>query len=112
MKKTTLITLVFFGFSFVSSAQEGNQNGKERITLYKVEQQESSNSRTQSDKKFSTPEEEIAYCNEMLNALDQKEAWIRNNPEELKIAQENGWFEKAEATRKELRERIQKLENK
>lgn len=47
-----------------------------------------------------------------LKALDTKEAWIRSNPEELKMANENGWFVNADKTRKELLAKIALIENK
>ena len=56
-----------------------------------------------------TKEEEIAYCEGVINALDQKEAWIRSNPEELKLATENGWFVNANATREKMGARIIEL---
>lgn len=48
----------------------------------------------------------------LLAALDTKEAWIRSNPEELKMANENGWFINANNTRKEVLAKIALIENK
>jgi hypothetical protein len=55
---------------------------------------------------------ELQAKRDLLKALDKKEAWIKSNPEELKIAEENGWFTQAEKTRVEVRKRIKELENK
>lgn len=55
---------------------------------------------------------ELRAKKDLLNALDKKEAWIRSNPDELKKAQETGWFKNAEKTRAEVRKRIKELENK
>lgn len=56
--------------------------------------------------------QELLAKRNLLTSLDKKEAWIRSNPEEMKIAQENGWFEKAAKTRAEVRKRIKELESK
>lgn len=56
--------------------------------------------------------QELKAKKDLLTSLDKKEQWIRSNPDELKIAQENGWFKKAEQTRAEVRKRIKELENK
>jgi len=59
-----------------------------------------------------TKEQEIEQCKNLLNALDTKEAWIRSNPEELKIATESGWFEDAAVTRARVHARLKELESK
>lgn len=59
-----------------------------------------------------TNEEKIASYKYHLKALDEKEAYIRSNPEEYKIAVEQGWFEKADKTRQELKAQIEELESK
>jgi len=48
----------------------------------------------------------------LLKALDTKESWIRSNPEELKLANKNGWFVNAEKTRKDVLAKIALIENK
>lgn len=50
-------------------------------------------------------------CLNHIKALDQKAEYIKSNPEEYKIAKEQGWFEQAEQTKKELRARIEEIEN-
>lgn len=62
------------------------------------------------EKPVLTKEEEIKQCKDLLEALDVKEAWLRANPEELKTAEEAGWFEDAAATRAELSARLKELE--
>jgi len=59
-----------------------------------------------------TDAEKLAGYKDLLKALDTKEAWIRSNPEEVKIANEQGWFENAAKTRKELKAKIAEIENK
>lgn len=62
------------------------------------------------EKPVLTKEEEIKQCNDLLQALATKEAWLRANPEEFKKAEEAGWFEDAAATRAELNARLKELE--
>jgi hypothetical protein len=57
-------------------------------------------------------EEKLSAYKSLLGALDKKEAWIRSNPAETKIANEEGWFTNADATRKDLRAKIALIENK
>ncbi|UKN02504.1 hypothetical protein K6119_03085 [Paracrocinitomix mangrovi] len=99
MKKLFLSVFVVLGASLGAVAQE-TPNKPERIKLYPS---------SHSTNNELTPQEEIIKCEQHLEALDQKEAAIKSNPEELKIAQENGWFENAEKTRKELKARIEEL---
>lgn len=113
MKKFILTGLVLAGFTVSGSAQENNGQKPERIKLYKVESPTTTGSTTQSNQngqKFASAEEEIQYCKGHIEALDKKEEWIRQNPEEHKIALENGWYENAEKQRTELRARIAELE--
>jgi len=59
-----------------------------------------------------TDAEKLAGYKYQLKAYDDKEAWIRSNPEEMKIAEEQGWFEAVEKMRKELKAKIAEIENK
>lgn len=93
------MALIFGGFVFNGYSQENNKK-PERIKLYPS---------THANETKLTPEQEILECEQHLEALDGKEAWIKENPEELKIANENGWFEKADKTRVELKARIKEL---
>ena len=95
MKKVIIIAALFVGVSHTASAQlKNNPTAKTE----KVDNR--------------TDEQKIADYKYHIKALDEKEEWIRNNPEELKIAKEQGWFEFAAKTRKELRAQIAELENK
>lgn len=99
MKKIILTIVVVSSFSSLATAQE-SPSQPERIKLYPS---------SHSNNNQLTPQEEIEKCEQHLVALDKKEEVIRANPEELKIAQENGWFENADKTRKELKARIEEL---
>lgn len=99
MKKVALLIFVLAGISFNGVAQEQKENTPERIKLYPV-------TKTQ---RAETPEQEIARLENHLVALDEKESWIRSNPEELQKANENGWFEDANQSRKEIKARLIEL---
>jgi len=99
------ITLIVSG-SILSFCQEQNNQQQSPLKIYKMETGNSNGTKTEL-----TKEQEIQACKDQLEALDTKEAYIRSNPEELKIAQENGWFEKADETRAKLNARIKELEN-
>lgn len=98
MKRLFITTLLLGSFVFGYS-QQGVTNQKNKST-------EVNGRLTDAEKK------ELQAKKSHLAALDKKEAWIRSNPEELKLAQEQGWFKNAEKTRVELRKRIKELENK
>jgi len=97
-------------FLLVVGAVSYGQQTATQVSTMKVYKMESTPSTEQ--KVEMTKEEEIAYCKGMIEALDQKEAWIRSNPEELKLATENGWFVNANATRTQMLARIKQLESK
>jgi hypothetical protein len=99
MKKVALLTLVFVGISFSGISQEKKEVKPERIKLYPSQHQST----------IETPEQEITRLEQHLAALDEKEAWIKSNPEELKTATENDWFDQTEKTRKEIRTRLIEL---
>lgn len=103
MKKVAIALVFLMGTGFAASAQEKDQKKPERIKLVKIE----------SDKNNLTPaEQEIQNLQYQLDALDNKEALIRQNPEETRIATEQGWFDKTNATRVQIRARIKELQNK
>lgn len=106
MKRIILSTAVLLVAGVTSFAQ---QNGTQvsPMKIYKMETPSNA-----APKAELTKEQEIEQCKNHLNALDVKEAWIRSNPEELKIATESGWFEDAAATRAALNARIKELESK
>lgn len=58
-----------------------------------------------------SPEEELKSCEAQLDALNKKETYLRSNPEQLKVAEENGWFADAEKTRAVLTKRINELKS-
>jgi len=95
MKKVLIIAVLLIG---VSNSAEAQLKTNPTATTQKVDNR--------------TDEQKIADYKYHIKALNEKEEWIRNNPEELKIAQEQGWFEFAAKTRKELRAQIAELENK
>ncbi|HIP36436.1 MAG TPA: hypothetical protein EYG85_06245 [Crocinitomix sp.] len=95
MKKVFIIATLMLGLSYTSNAQQ-------KSTAPAQTQQ--SDHRTDAEK--------LESYKAHLKALDEKEAWIRSIPSEVKIAQEQGWFEKAATTRKELKAKIAELENK
>ena len=90
MKKINTIGILTFALSSAVNAQEKKV---ERMKLYKVEKTQQSSTTEEPAQKFASPEEEIVWCENHINALDSKEEWIRGNAEETKIANENGWFE-------------------
>lgn len=56
-----------------------------------------------------TPEQELKSCENQLEALNKKDAYLRSNPAEMKVAEENGWFKDAALTRTTLEARIKEL---
>lgn len=96
MKKVIFIAALVFGMSSFSIAQEKMNNTTSKTV--KVDNR--------------TDAEKITSYKYHLKSLDQKEEWIRSNPEEYKIALEEGWFENAAKTRKELKVQIAEIENK
>lgn len=96
MKKVIIIAAMIFGVSSISFAQEKVNNSA--VKTVKVDNR--------------TDAEKIASCKYQIASLDKKEEWIRSNPEEYKIALEQGWFENAAKTRKELKSQIAEIENK
>jgi hypothetical protein len=103
MKQIILTTSLFLVMGTAGFAQEQKVS---TMKIYRVE------AKTPEQKTELTKEEELKKCYDLLEALDVKEAWIRSNPEELKIATESGWFEDAEKTRAELHAKIKELESK
>lgn len=95
MKKVIIIAAFIVGVSHTAEAQ---QHTNPTTTVEKVDNR--------------TDEEKLLAYRSHLDALDTKEEWIRSNPEETKIANEQGWFVKAAQTRKELKAKIAEIENK
>jgi hypothetical protein len=108
MKKLTILGLLFFGFASQADAQEVKVKKTERITLVKSGPSEPVAKKNQTNS-LKSDAEQIAGYEAVIKAIDQKEAWIKANPEELKLAQENGWFKEADATRAALKNKIQAL---
>ncbi|MGV6860384.1 MAG: hypothetical protein ACWA41_01355 [Putridiphycobacter sp.] len=94
MKKVLILAALVLSVSYSANAQLKNNTVKTQPV----------DNRTDAEK--------IQAYKDHLKALDTKEEWIRSNPEEMKIAQEQGWFENAARTRKELKAKIAELENK
>ena len=95
MKKIIFIAAFIVGVSYTAEAQPQKNP---TTTVEKVDNR--------------SDEEKLLAYKSHLDALDTKEEWIRSNPEETKIANEQGWFVKAAQTRKELKAQIAEIENK
>lgn len=95
MKKIFILVALVLSISYTANAQQ------KQTTPVKTEQ---ADNRTDAEK--------LAAYKDLLKALNTKEEWIRSKPEEVKIANEQGWFEKAAKTRKELKAKIAEIENK
>jgi uncharacterized protein YcfL len=95
MKKLFILVVLIMCASFSSNAQQKTTTTQKTVQV---------------DTK--TDAEKLAAYKAHLKALDTKEEWIRSNPEEIRIANEQGWFEKAAATRKDLKAKIAEIENK
>jgi hypothetical protein len=94
MNKAIILAAFIFGMSYTVDAQlRTNSNPTTKVV-------------NQDDK-----QKLIAYQS-LLEALDTKEAWIRSNPEELSMANKNGWFINANNTRKDVLAKIALIENK
>lgn len=106
MKKLITSLTLFLSFGFLGYAQETTNPETSNLKMYKREKPVEKN--TENPKL--TKEEEIANCKNLLTALDEKEAWLKSNPEELAKATEAGWFEEATITRATLTARIKELE--
>lgn len=101
MKKIFILATLFVGFSTATTAQVKTEKKPERIRLVKGGES--------GVKETISPADEIKRCESNLKALDQKEAWLKKNPEELKKATEDGWFTDAKKTRAILNARIKEL---
>lgn len=94
MNKVIILAAFIFGMSTTVDAQlRTNSNATTKVV-------------TEDDK------QKLSAHKSLLKALDTKEAWIRSNPEELKMAEKNGWFVDAAKTRKDLLAKIALIENK
>ena len=104
--KKIIIAILAIGFSYTSFSQQADKVDKkpERIKVVK-----GGESTPVEMKKKLTPKRELQNCENTLVALDKKEVVIRNNPAELKLANENGWFTDADKTRATLNKRIKEL---
>lgn len=104
--KKVFLSVSILGFSLLGFSQQ------ETGTVTKSESSTMKIYRMEPTGKTSTElsrEEEVKQCKDHLAALDSKEAWIRSNPEELKVAEETGWFEDAAETRAKLHARLKEL---
>jgi len=95
MNKAIILAAFIFGMAHTSEAQLRT------------------NSNTSTSKVVSQDDQKkLQAYKSHLQALDTKEAWIRSNPEELALANRNGWFIDADKTRKEIKNAIAIIENK
>lgn len=100
------------GFAGTAVAQQQTQEKQpERVKLIRSSESKpvQEKSETTTTKKVKTPAEELKACEATLEAINKKEAWIKENPEELKKAKAAGWFEDAAKTRESLTKRIEEL---
>lgn len=102
--KKIIFLLIMGSVSLYGFNQEGEKKA-ERVKL--VKGGESMPSTT--EKTVKTPEQELKSCENQLEALNKKEAYLRSNPTEMKVAEENGWFKDAAQTRATLEARIKEL---
>lgn len=102
--KKIIFLLIMSSVSLYGFNQEGEKKA-ERVKL--VKGGESMPSTT--EKTVKTPEQELKSCENQLEALNKKEAYLRSNPTEMKVAEENGWFKDAAQTRATLEARIKEL---
>jgi hypothetical protein len=106
MMKKSIFTLTFLTVVGISGFAQPTETTVSPMRIYRMEKTTAPVEKTEL-----TKEQEIKQCKDHLDALDTKEAWLRSNPEELKKAEEAGWFEDAKATREKLLARIKELEN-
>lgn len=102
--KKSIFTLTFLTVVGISGFAQPTETTVSPMRIYRMEKTTAPVEKTEL-----TKEQEIQQCKEHLDALDKKEAWLRANPEELKIAQEAGWFEDAAITRARLNARLKEL---
>lgn len=102
--KKSIFTLTFLAAVGISGFAQPTGAQVSPMRIYRME-----TATTPVEKTELTKEEEIQQCKDLLEALDVKEAWLRSNPEELKVAQEEGWFEDAAITRARLQARLKEL---
>ena len=108
MKKYTLIIALLL-FATTAVAQQKNNKSK-RITendLHKIEKKETTSQKEVKSSNFNTWT--IEECKNYLDALDQKEAKIKADPDQMAIAKKEGWFVEAEKNRKQVKARIEEL---
>ncbi len=102
--KKSIFTLTFLTVVGISGFAQPTETTVSPMRIYRMEKTTAPVEKTEL-----TKEQEIQQCKEHLDALDKKEAWLLANPEELKIAQEAGWFEDAAVTRARLQARLKEL---
>ncbi len=102
--KKSIFTLTFLTVVGISGFAQPTETTVSPMRIYRMEKTTAPVEKTEL-----TKEQEVQQCKEHLDALDKKEAWLRANPEELKIAQEAGWFEDAAITRARLNARLKEL---
>ncbi len=95
MKKVFILVALVLSISYSANAQQKN------TAPAKTQQVDNR-----------TDAEKLKAYKYQLKAFDDKEARIRSNPEEMKIAKEQGWFEAVNKKRAELKAKIAEIENK
>ena len=109
MKKIFVLVFAisFSAFGF-SQEEEKAEKKPERITIIKGGESKPVENNT-TVKKILSPEEELASCEAQLEAINKKEAYLKNNEESYKTALENGWFKDADKNKAILIKRIKAL---
>jgi len=64
------------------------------------------------EKSETKPENKLTVetCKELINAIEKKVEWVKNNPEENKKAKESGWYKQAKKEIKKLKSQLKELE--
>ncbi|MBK6525886.1 MAG: hypothetical protein IPG07_10245 [Crocinitomicaceae bacterium] len=102
--KKSIFTLTFLTVVGISGFAQPAATPVSPMRIYRMETTSAPVEKTEL-----TKEQEIKQCRDHLEALDTKEAWLLANPEELKKAEDAGWFEDAAVTRARLQARLKEL---
>ena len=108
MKKLLIFLIAVTGLT-TGYTQETKTSEKKPERMKIVNGGEQENVESSDPVKKQTPEEELKSCEAQLEAINKKEAYLKENPEALKVAKENGWFEDAQKTKTILIKRINEL---
>lgn len=94
--RLSIVLFLLLSVSAVNAQQEINQNAIIQSNLSETEKE--------------SIREEIKRINYHISAIETKAEYILNDPEEKKIAEEQGWFETMAKTKSDLEEKKKELE--